>query len=63
MFLPTIQHDAKALYILGDFIEYWIGDDDHRHGPRYCLYTITEFRSNKLAPIYLMHGNRDFCNW
>ena len=26
-FLASIADDAEALYILGDFFEYWVGDD------------------------------------
>jgi UDP-2,3-diacylglucosamine hydrolase len=58
-FLQEQAKGADALYILGDFFDAWIGDDDdtplgievaqhlhtlHAHGTR----------------IYLMHGNRDF---
>ena len=27
-FLDEEAADAEALYILGDFFEYWVGDDD-----------------------------------
>ena len=50
---------AEALYILGDFFEYWIGDDD----PADELNTVFEaFDTLKEhdVPVYFMHGNRDF---
>lgn len=58
-FLRTQAQDAKALYILGDFFDVWIGDDDDSP-----LATETAAQLHKLADqgvaIYLMHGNRDF---
>lgn len=51
--------DAKALYILGDFFEVWIGDD-------YENPLISEVKSALTAltqrgiELYIMHGNRDF---
>lgn len=58
-FLHSDALQADALYILGDFFESWIGDDDlsvfHQH-------IIKELRraTDKGLPIYIMHGNRDF---
>lgn len=52
-------NDAKALYILGDFFEVWIGDDyenDLIIGVKSALKTLSE-RGTK---IHIMHGNRDF---
>ncbi len=51
--------DAKALYILGDFFEVWIGDD-------YESPLVNEVKSALKAltlrgiQLYIMHGNRDF---
>ncbi len=57
-FTETYGPQAEAVYILGDFVEYWIGDDDTGHG------LDAEFRQlgqlAKQIPVYLMHGNRDF---
>lgn len=59
------QHKAKtdALYILGDFFEYWIGDDvlEHPLGAPYQL-VIKQLQDLSQAgiPIYFQHGNRDF---
>lgn len=59
-FLRDIAPQAEALYILGDFFEYWAGDDDldaplHRDIAQQ-LRTLAESGTR----LYLMHGNRDF---
>lgn len=51
--------DAEAIYILGDFVEYWIGDDDEEHGLNVAFAAIRNI-TDLGVPIYLMHGNRDF---
>jgi UDP-2,3-diacylglucosamine hydrolase len=54
---PTKQ--AKALYIMGDLFDLWIGDDASM-----ALYPaeIQGLRrlSDSGVPLFLMHGNRDF---
>lgn len=58
-FLDHIARDADALYILGDFFESYIGDDDNDafiHTIARGLYQLTKLG----IPIFLMHGNRDF---
>ena len=50
---------AQAVYILGDLLEYWVGDDTlTRDSPGFvsALRTLTDHG----VPTYLMHGNRDF---
>lgn len=50
---------ADALYILGDFFEYWVGDDamdDFQHDIARRLKQYT----NSGKAVYLMPGNRDF---
>lgn len=58
-FLDEKTKDAEALYILGDFFDAWIGDDDDA-----LLNTQVASVLNKLSKrgtqIFLMHGNRDF---
>jgi UDP-2,3-diacylglucosamine hydrolase len=49
---------AEAVYILGDFVEYWIGDDDDAHGLDSAFTRLSTLA--KRVPVYLMHGNRDF---
>lgn len=58
-FLTDCTTSASALYILGDFFEAWIGDDDLTSFNRMiidALYKATQ----KGLPIYFTHGNRDF---
>jgi len=50
---------ADALYILGDFFEAWIGDDD-RTAFHTKISEILRGLAAKNVPIYFMHGNRDF---
>jgi len=58
-FLKNIAIRSDALYILGDFFEVYIGDDD-------TAVWLTKIKKalRKLTeggvPIYVMHGNRDF---
>jgi UDP-2,3-diacylglucosamine hydrolase len=51
---------ASALYILGDFFEYWIGDDDLGEPFNAVIAGLLKDLSSQGVPIYLMHGNRDF---
>ena len=57
-FLRTKARDYKELFILGDFFEYWIGDD----GAKPAEPVAKELRryASKGHRIYLMQGNRDF---
>ncbi|MFT5420307.1 MAG: UDP-2,3-diacylglucosamine hydrolase [Candidatus Endobugula sp.] len=58
-FLDTTAKDIEALYILGDFFETWLGDDDDT--PLY-LEVITQLKNytDSGTAVYFMHGNRDF---
>ena len=58
-FLDDEAADAEALYILGDFFEYWVGDDDP--DPYYASIkrSLRAF-TDAGVPVYFMHGNRDF---
>ena len=51
---------ADALYILGDFFETWIGDDDQCPFNLDIIRTLRHFIDTTKIPIYFMHGNRDF---
>jgi UDP-2,3-diacylglucosamine hydrolase len=58
-FLHEQTQNTKALYILGDFFDAWIGDDDDtplNHEVAIELKALSE----RGTQIYLMHGNRDF---
>jgi UDP-2,3-diacylglucosamine hydrolase len=58
-FLKNQASKANVLYILGDFFEFWVGDDDESsfaHSIRKHLFLATQ----RGLPIYILHGNRDF---
>jgi UDP-2,3-diacylglucosamine hydrolase len=58
-FLNTTAKDAQALYILGDFFEYWAGDDAIEIGVHKAIIESLKELSYS-TKIFLMHGNRDF---
>ena len=62
LFLNFMDNQASKvdeLYILGDLVEYWLGDDDHSKGLEIVFNKMKQLSENGLK-IYLMHGNRDF---
>lgn len=62
LFLKFLRDHAatvEALYILGDFFEYWIGDDD-RNPLSQTIAQALKSLSQKNCKIYFTHGNRDF---
>lgn len=58
-FINTTARDAQALYILGDFFEYWAGDDAIEIGVHKEIILSLKHLSQS-TKIFLMHGNRDF---
>ncbi|MCO6503843.1 MAG: UDP-2,3-diacylglucosamine diphosphatase [Snodgrassella sp.] len=52
------QGKIDALYILGDFFDVWVGDDDDSEFIRTIKSQLKQFTS--ITPIFFMHGNRDF---
>ena len=58
-FLADEARKADALYILGDLLESWIGDDDDAPLATRIAHALRSLRDGG-APIYFMHGNRDF---
>ncbi|MCH8497515.1 MAG: UDP-2,3-diacylglucosamine diphosphatase [Marinobacter sp.] len=58
-FLKKEAAGAEALYILGDFFEAWIGDDE-RTPLQDQVADALRALSAKGTRLYLMHGNRDF---
>lgn len=58
-FLQREVYQADALYILGDFFEYWIGDDDPQPLHREISSALHDL-TNSGVPCYFIHGNRDF---
>ena len=53
-----VRH-ADALYILGDLVEAWIGDDDDAELPQRIANATRAVRDAGI-PVYFMVGNRDF---
>jgi UDP-2,3-diacylglucosamine hydrolase len=51
---------ADALYILGDFFEYWIGDDDLAEPFNAVIASLLKDLTRRGVAVNLMHGNRDF---
>ncbi|MCH9691461.1 MAG: UDP-2,3-diacylglucosamine diphosphatase [Gammaproteobacteria bacterium] len=58
-FLQGRAATAEALYILGDFFEVWIGDDDDAPLVTQVAGALRRY-SDSGPRVYLMHGNRDF---
>jgi UDP-2,3-diacylglucosamine hydrolase len=58
-FVDEIAVESDTLYILGDFLEYWIGDDDKASGLDVVFAALKRLHQAGTA-VKLMHGNRDF---
>jgi UDP-2,3-diacylglucosamine hydrolase len=58
-YLEGPARQARALYILGDLFESWIGDDDPAPDKRVLVAALREVSAHGVA-LYFMHGNRDF---
>jgi UDP-2,3-diacylglucosamine hydrolase len=59
-FLATTARSADQLYILGDFFEYWAGDDDIDDPFNRSIIDAVSTLASSGVSIFLMHGNRDF---
>ena len=59
-FLATTARSADRLYILGDFFEYWAGDDDIDDPFNRSIVDAVAALVSSGVSIFLMHGNRDF---
>lgn len=62
LFLDFLEQHAKkaeALYILGDFFEFWIGDDDLTPLHQKIIRALADLQQSNTT-LYFMHGNRDF---
>ena len=57
-FMNNLEKDVQSIYILGDFLEYWVGDDDPAIGLEE-VFKVLKKKSDYIN-IYFMHGNRDF---
>ena len=58
-FMKQEPRQADALYILGDFFEVWLGDDDPDPHHTQVMDAVRELTDSGV-PVYFMHGNRDF---
>lgn len=56
--LEAWQGDIDALYVLGDFFDAWVGDDDDSDFIRRIKSRLATFTRH--TPVYFLHGNRDF---
>jgi len=59
-FVDDVAAKADALYILGDFLEYWLGDDDPAPALSSVFDKLVELNKQHATKIFFMHGNRDF---
>ncbi len=57
-FLQQQAANAEKLYILGDFFELWIGDDNTTTFSKTIQHALQQIAQQ--IPTYFMHGNRDF---
>jgi UDP-2,3-diacylglucosamine hydrolase len=58
-FLDGTASGVDQLYILGDFFEAWIGDDERTPLQEQIAAALRKLRGSG-TEIFLMHGNRDF---
>lgn len=58
-FLAGPAREARALYLLGDLFEAWVGDDDDDPMVERVAGGLSALREAGV-PIFLQHGNRDF---
>lgn len=58
-FLAGPVRGARALYLLGDLFEAWLGDDDPEPAHRTTIAAIARVAESGTL-VYVMRGNRDF---
>ncbi|MDO4427561.1 MAG: UDP-2,3-diacylglucosamine diphosphatase [Moraxella sp.] len=57
----AVLQSLNHLFILGDFLDAWAGDDAFFNTPNHWLNPIADnLKKLKNTKTYLMHGNRDF---
>lgn len=59
-FLESITPSSEALFILGDFFDYWVGDDIQTDLAKSVASALTFCASKNSLDIYFLAGNRDF---
>jgi UDP-2,3-diacylglucosamine hydrolase len=58
--MADIAPQARALYILGDFFEAWVGDDDLAQPFHAGIAATLKHCAEQGVALYFMAGNRDF---
>jgi UDP-2,3-diacylglucosamine hydrolase len=56
--MGTESARVEEIYVLGDLVEMWIGDDDD--SPCAEALAATLYDAAQACRVYVMHGNRDF---
>lgn len=59
-FLDRDARNSRALYILGDLFDYWIGDDDLADPLCGAVAASLAAVAQSGCAVHVMHGNRDF---
>jgi len=59
-FLKNKARDARALYILGDLFEYYLGDDFQQGVIQQVAQELNQLVTQHQTKCYFMAGNRDF---
>ncbi|MBE9567683.1 MAG: UDP-2,3-diacylglucosamine diphosphatase [Proteobacteria bacterium] len=59
-FADAVAAKADTLFILGDFVEYWLGDDDPAPALTPIFDKLAELSEKHGTRVFFMHGNRDF---
>ena len=58
------NNSADAIFILGDWFEVWVGDDDEDPFAALCAAVMRQRakgnKGGKPCELFIMHGNRDF---
>ncbi len=58
-FMANIAPESQRLFILGDFFEYWVGDDASDDFTTWVESLLRGYSDSGRA-LYIGHGNRDF---
>lgn len=59
-FMEWIPEHTDALFILGDFFEYWVGDDIELPGSKEIADVLRATAEKKNLKLFFIRGNRDF---
>lgn len=58
LLLDSASRSNESIYILGDLVEVWVGDDDNSKFADDLRQVLA--RHGQLSELHIMHGNRDF---